>query len=243
MYKAISSLYSNPRSRVILNEEKTDYFACPIGVKQGDCLIPTLFTIFINDLALELKQSGVGVEISIDSEAAILVNVLLYTDDIVLIAENEENLQSLLFIVENWCKKWRLELNLTKTNIMHVRKTQKPQSNFWFLFDNKPVPYCTQYRYLGLTINQYLDFKVTTDVQCEPAGRALSSIITKMIKNSWFPYNVFTKLVDSCVNSITDCGGSVIGFGQYEGPLKIYLRAARAFLGVPKNATKKCNYI
>ena len=30
----------------------------------------------------------------------------------------------------------------------------------------------------------------------------------------------------------------MIGFGQYEGPLKIYLRAARAFLGVPKNATK-----
>ena len=238
MYKAISSLYSNPKSRVILNEEKTDYFDCPIGVKQGDCLSPTLFTIFINDLALELKQSGIGVEISTESEAAILINVLLYADDIVLIAGDEESLQSLLFIVENWCKKWRLELNLTKTNIMHVRKYQKPQSNFWFLFDHKPVPYCTQYRYLGLTINQYLDFKVTSDGQCEPAGRALSSIITKMIKNSGFPYNVFTKLVDSCVNSITDCGGSVFGFGQYEGPLKIHLRAARAFLGVPKNATK-----
>ena len=35
MYKAISSLYSNPRSRVILNDYETDYFDCPIGVKQG----------------------------------------------------------------------------------------------------------------------------------------------------------------------------------------------------------------
>ena len=80
---------------------------------------------------------------------------------------------------------------------MHVRKCQKPQSNFWFLFDHKPIPYFTQYRYLGLTINQYLDFKVTSEGQCEPAGRDLSSIITKMIKKSGFPYNVFTKLVDS----------------------------------------------
>ena len=46
MYSAISSLYSNPKARVILNDYKTDYFDCPIGVKQGDCLSPTLFAIF-----------------------------------------------------------------------------------------------------------------------------------------------------------------------------------------------------
>ena len=46
-----------------------------------------------------------------------------------------------------------------------------------------------------------------------------------------------------CVNSITYCGGSVIGFDQYEGPLKIYLRAAHAFFGVPKNATKMQLYL
>ena len=149
----LASLYSNPRSRIILNEEKTDYFDCPIGVKQGDCLSPTLFAIFINDLALELKQSGIGVDISIDLSAAILVNVLLYADDLALMADNEEDLQSIIFIVENWCKKWRLELNLSKTNIMHVRNSRKAQSKFWFIFDHKTVPYCTQYKYLGITIN------------------------------------------------------------------------------------------
>ena len=61
MYSEISSLYSNPRSRVILNEYETEYFDCPVGVKQGDCLSPTLFAIFINDLATELKNSNIGV--------------------------------------------------------------------------------------------------------------------------------------------------------------------------------------
>ena len=238
MYKAIASLYSNPRSRVILNEEKTNYFDCPIGVKQGDCLSPSLFAIYINDLAIELKQSGIGVDISNEFNAAIMISVLLYADDVVLIAGNEQDLQSLIFIVEKWCKRWQLELNLTKTNIMHVRKSQKAQSKFWFVFDKKTVPYCTSYKYLGITLNQYLDFKAMSEVQCDPAGRALASIITKMIKNSGFPYNVFTNVVDSCVNSIADYGGSVFGFDQYEGPLKVHLRAARAFLGVPKNAVK-----
>ena len=121
---------------------------------------------------------------------------------------------------------------------MHIRKSNKKQSNFWFLFDHKTVPYCTTYKYLGTTINQYLNFEVTAEAQCDSAGRALSAIIKKMIKDSGFPYNVYSNLIDSCVNSITDYGGSVIGFDQHEGPLKIHSRAARAFLGIPKNGVK-----
>ena len=118
MYNAISSLYSNPKSRVILQDYSTDYFDCPVGVKQGDCLSPTLFAIFINDLASEIKSSGVGVNLNIDDDEgnveATLINILLYADDIVLFAENEADLQSLLNIVEIWCQNWRLEVNLTK---------------------------------------------------------------------------------------------------------------------------------
>ena len=56
MYQAISSLYLNPMSRVILQDYATDYFNCPIGVKQGDNLSPTLFATFVNDLAEEIKN-------------------------------------------------------------------------------------------------------------------------------------------------------------------------------------------
>ena len=42
-YKAISAMYSNPRARVILNKYETDHFECPIGIKQGDSILATLF--------------------------------------------------------------------------------------------------------------------------------------------------------------------------------------------------------
>ena len=87
-------------------------------------------------------------------DADTFINILLYADDIVLLAKNEEDLQFLLNLVETWCKKWRLEVNLTKTNILHVRQQRKPQSNFMFLFDRMPVAYCTFYKYLGCTINE-----------------------------------------------------------------------------------------
>ena len=84
-YLAITSLYSNPMSKVILQEFETEFFGCPMGVKQGDCLSPTLFCIFIHDLAEDLKASNLGVEI----DQGILINVLLYAEDIVFIAKDE----------------------------------------------------------------------------------------------------------------------------------------------------------
>ena len=107
-------------------------------MKQGDSLSPTLFSIFINDLAQEIKETGIGIELNIDAiETNIeteVINILLYADDIVLLAQNEPDLQLLLDIVEPWCKKWRLEVNLTKTNILHVRVRRKMQSKYMFLF-------------------------------------------------------------------------------------------------------------
>ena len=101
MYQAIYSLYSNPRSRVVLNDHATEYFDCPIGVKQGDCLSPTLFAIFINDLASEIKESNIGIDLNIEGGPNIeyIFNILLYADDIVCLAECETDLQEILIII------------------------------------------------------------------------------------------------------------------------------------------------
>ena len=186
MYDAISSLYSSPRSRVILQGYHTDYFDCPVGVKQGDCLSPTLFSVFINDLATEIKETGIGVDLKLEDESGvaenIVISILLYADDVVLFSENETDLQELLFIVQRWCNRWSLTVNLAKTNVLHIRSKRKPQSRFVFLLDNHPVQYCHFYKYLGCCIDEYLDFNFTVKMQADSAGRALGSIVTKMIK-------------------------------------------------------------
>ena len=130
---------------------------------------PTLFAIYINDLAKEIKESGIG----IDLDEGLLVSVLLYADDIVLLADSEADLQSLLNIVHSWCSRWRLEVNLLKTNIMHVRKKQTPRGLFEFKLGNGRVDYCAEYKYLGVTVNENLNFEQTNFELCESAGRAL----------------------------------------------------------------------
>ena len=244
-FNAISAMFSNPRARVILNDFTTNYFDCPIGVKQGDCISATLFAIYINDLAKEIKNCKVGIDLSeiLDGESVhnipeslLFINILLYADDIVCIADNEQDMQELLGIVESWCTRWRLEVNLTKTNIMHVRPSRKPQSKFTFLFNWRPIDYCKNYKYLGMTINEFLDYNYTTETLSDAAGRALSSIFCKTIKHGGLPYVTYTTLIESCINSIAHYSSEVWGFKSYDSCLKLHLRAARFFLGLPKNA-------
>ena len=63
MYRAIASIYNSPKSRIVLGDHSTKYFDCPIGVKQGCCLSPTLFSIFINDIVSIIKDSKIGLKI------------------------------------------------------------------------------------------------------------------------------------------------------------------------------------
>ena len=59
-------------------------FVCNLGVRQGECLSPFLFAMYINDLEDEIIQKGVGgVDIGM-----LKLFILLYADDIVLLAEN-----------------------------------------------------------------------------------------------------------------------------------------------------------
>ena len=186
-YNAILAMDTNPRSKILLNEYETEYFSCPIGVKQGDCISSTVFSIFINDLAEEIKATKVGVDLTenvtnvefLSTFNDMFLNILLYADDIILLAANENDLQFLIFIVEKWCKKLRLEVNLMKSNIMHVRNPRSHQSKFMFIFNRRAMSYCKTYKYLGTTLDEFLNFKISADVQADAAGRALGAYRTK----------------------------------------------------------------
>ena len=75
MYWAIRSLYSNHLSSVLVNNHQTNWFTNITGVKQGDNISTTLFALYLNDLALEIINSGKGIQL----EEQLNVNILLTT--------------------------------------------------------------------------------------------------------------------------------------------------------------------
>ena len=100
LYDAIEYLYSFSEARIKINNYTTDYFPITCGVKQWDNLSPTLFSMFLNDLTTGITELNLGVDID-----SCNVSILLYADDIVLIAPNENNLQNILDYVKDRCKK------------------------------------------------------------------------------------------------------------------------------------------
>ncbi len=109
IYHSIKTVYNAPQSCVTLNNELSDWFHVSSGVRQGDSLSPVLFASFINDLAQEINDVGVGACIGGEQIA-----LLMYADDIVLISTNEQGAQAQLDVMSKWCSKWSMKITAKK---------------------------------------------------------------------------------------------------------------------------------
>ena len=125
-----------------------------------------LFNIYLNDLALKIDALGKGVEVD-DTR----VSLLLYADDIVLIAESEMHLQA--------SKKNLMSINGAKSNILHSRNSSVTRSNFVFKVNDDSLPYVSQYKYLGLVLLEHLDYAVTTKIVAQSANRSPGASCSK----------------------------------------------------------------
>ena len=118
MLDIVKSIYNMVKSRVKHNNLLSESFTCQIGVRQGECVSPFLFSMYLNDLESELATKGVdGINIGM-----LNLYLLLYADDIVLFGKTPEDLQHGLTILENYCNRWKLTVNTNKTKIMIFKK-------------------------------------------------------------------------------------------------------------------------
>ena len=152
IYNAIKTLFSDNKAFVRVNNDiQSDWFDVPYGVRQGGPLSSTLFNIYINGLAEHLKQLDLGIEIS----NGLKICILLYADDIILLANSEAALQSLLLALESWCSQWQLKVNNEKSNVIHFRNLKKPQTKF--IYDIKEFLITSYYKYLGFYLHEFMD--------------------------------------------------------------------------------------
>ena len=104
----------------------SDYFMCSIGVRQGDNLSTGLLAMFINDFTkyvstayggLNIAQSCYPSVMNIEDIVLLKLFVLLYTDNRIILAENEIELQLALNKVFEYCMMFKLSVNTTKTKM------------------------------------------------------------------------------------------------------------------------------
>lgn len=227
-YHALKSLYSNTESCIRIGDRYTEWFECSSGVRQGDNLSPTLFALFINDLATAIKALNKGVQI----DENLNLSILLYADDIAIISPNEKNMQDMLNVVDSWCKKWRLRINPNKSKIVHFRKKRKKRSTHTFYLGGENLTYEPFYKYLGVIFDENCDFKRKAENLGKSGGRALGSMISKIHSLKMVGFETFEKLYLNCVAPILDYCSGVWGTTNYYCTEMVQSRALRYFLGV-----------
>nr|XP_033200100.1 golgin subfamily A member 6-like protein 6 [Bombus vancouverensis nearcticus] len=116
--RRIEEIYEETKNVVRIRNNNTEEFWTVRGVKQGCPLSPTLFNIYVAGLEEEMRKGQVGGIVVGDRK----VWSLSYADDIVLIADREEELKEMMKRFNTFLEEVELELSTEKTKVIVFEK-------------------------------------------------------------------------------------------------------------------------
>ena len=121
-----------------------------IGSPQGTCISPALFTIYTDDCRSESD----------------IVKIVKFADDTAILGLLNESTTSFCTFLEeierfvSWCTRHSLQLNVNKTKDMIFDFRKKECSHSAIEIGDKFVERVRDYKYLGVTVNEKLDWGV-----------------------------------------------------------------------------------
>ena len=231
MLNIIKSIYNCVKSRVKHDNTLSEPFTCNIGVRQGECLSPFLFAMYINDLEAELAVKGVaGINTGI-----INLHILMYADDIVLFRKSPKDLQNALDSLAEYCNKWKLTVNTNKTKIMVFRNGGCLPNNLNFVYNNSIIEIVSKFCYLGVV---FTSGGSNSETQKTLSGQALKAVFTlnKYLYNftSLSPSHKLD-LFDKLVTPILNFASEVWGFHKAPDVDIVHLQYCKKVLGVKQS--------
>ena len=117
--------YLNMSCCVKWENETSRSFPVPLGIKQGGINSPDFFACYFDGLTTLLRKSSVGCHIQ-----NLFLAVILFADDICLIAPTRSGLNKLISICSSYCNEFGLSFNPIKSKVMVFSKKKRDLSNF-----------------------------------------------------------------------------------------------------------------
>ena len=124
-------------------------------------------------------------------------------------ADSEIELPQILDHLYDWCSNWLLELNASKTQMMHFRKKHKRKTNIEFKYGGNMIEVVEKYTYLGVVQS----YGCGIDICCK---QGLGTIISKTRNIRNCDYYTVTKLFQSGVFLVLEWGSGILGFKPYK---------------------------
>ena len=119
----IKSIYSNPTARVRVNGSLTDKFTLERGTRQGCCLSPILFAIYIEPLAQMIRQDSSISGIEINNREH---RISLFADDVLIYLQRPvDSFDRLMHLLTKYgyYSGYKLNMGKTQTLLFHTTPT------------------------------------------------------------------------------------------------------------------------
>lgn len=210
---ALKALYKNTSFAVWDGNNFSEWFVTSVGLKQGCILSPLLFSLFIDDI-VDCVEDGLRI-------GDVVVKILLYADDIIILAETPELLQRSINKVRDYCEMWNLTVNLDKSKIMVFQKGgRRSQTEKWF-FGEGEIETVREYKYLGLLLTPTLSMTKHLKERLALGKSAINTTWREVISQKDVPHSAKYKIFEAVMRSIVCYAGQVWGVKQFEDVEKI----------------------
>ena len=231
LFQCVKTMYDNVKVRVRCGTNLTDVIHCTAGVRQGDACSPILFSLFINELAIEVINNGRhGARFLLD---AFELFILLLADDIVLLAETVVGLQNQLNNLNRAASTLQLNVNMLKSNIVVFRKGGYLGAREKWVYNGVPMPVVNVYKYLGIYFSTRLSFVVACKDLASRAKNALLYVMKKLYTLNNNSLDLFMKIFDSQIQPVAQYGSEIWGLDKAAVHCEsVHLFALKRYLGV-----------
>ena len=229
MLTMIRSISEHVKTKVFFQGNKSDEFECSLGVRQGDCLSPSLFAMYINDLEHVLISNQCGIEFG-----QYKMSLMLYADDVILLSDKSAGLQKALDVMQNYSNRWKLKINTNKSKILVFKKGRRRANERW-IYGNAELQQTNSIPYLGIVFTQG---GAMTTAQKTLSEQALKATFDLQKKISNFDYinppelkDLFYKMVVPILNYSAEVWGFHLGVDVE----RVHLKFLKNLLGVKRS--------
>lgn len=192
--RALKNLYDGTSSRVKIGNNFSEKFPVDKGLRQGCCVSPTLFKIYVARALYQWKRKCKGMGIDIGDTC---LYTLQFADDQVIIANDKDDLQYMARKLQEEYNNWGLEINTQKTKYLPIGA--EPSS---IQLDIDEVASCNAYSYLGVEFDtsgkddREIQKRIT---QARRIIGCLNGILWSNEIGKQRKYNIYETLIKSCL--------------------------------------------
>jgi hypothetical protein len=228
----IQIIYRNARAKIRTSHGESEYFQIKKGILQGECLSAKLFTLFMDDLVNILHQSDIPSLKIVSKE----IHMLLYADDIVVLATNIFDLQSKINLISKYFRDNDLNVNLNKTKVIMFKygKARKVKPKvFW---DDNEIEFVDEYLYLGVPFYSNFSSIPVSVYFIKKAKCAENQLFNLFYRSKIKTLPSRTKLYNCLVKSMLSYCCSIWGIENIDKLEVFQNNFIRRMLNVPRNA-------